>query len=37
VCYDVTVVCAVREVLSDAELREMGKRFQEAKQHAPTR
>lgn len=31
------VLCAGREVLSDAELREMGKRFQEAKQHAPTR
>lgn len=28
---------ALREVLSDAELREMGRRFQEAKQHAPTR
>jgi hypothetical protein len=33
----VAAVCACREVLSDAELREMGRRFQEAKQHAPTR
>jgi hypothetical protein len=35
-CCSCVCVCC-REVLDDAQLREMGKRFLEAKQHLPTR